>query len=189
MIDQSGRSEAWYRVRFGSGRSLVRIQSPRPFEHFVEPAASILPRLRTQLAGLPALLDGVSRAGYDERLDGAWSITETIAHLARYHEVSIDRVRAILAEPSPAFPAYRAEQDPEWPAWHAVTFEEAMLRLHASRDALIVIVERLTPEQWARTGRHSAFGPLTLRAWLEFFLLHEGHHLYTIARRARRSQA
>ncbi len=27
---RSGRSEAWYRVRFGSGRSLVRIQSPRP---------------------------------------------------------------------------------------------------------------------------------------------------------------
>ena len=37
MIDRSGRSEAWYRVRFGSGRSLVRIQSPRPLNR--EPVA------------------------------------------------------------------------------------------------------------------------------------------------------
>ena len=33
-IERSGRSEAWYRVRFGSGRSLVRIQSPRPLIRF-----------------------------------------------------------------------------------------------------------------------------------------------------------
>jgi hypothetical protein len=33
----SGRSEAWYRVRFGSGRSLVRIQSPRPSQSDLVP--------------------------------------------------------------------------------------------------------------------------------------------------------
>src|SRR5215208_62580 len=37
MIDASGRSEAWYRVRFGSGRSLVRIQSPRPLPACLAP--------------------------------------------------------------------------------------------------------------------------------------------------------
>jgi uncharacterized damage-inducible protein DinB len=152
----------------------------------VEPAASILPRLRTQLAGLPALLEGVSRAGYDERGNQAWSITETIAHLARYHEITIERIRAILADEQPSFGAYRAEQDPEWPAWQGVRFEEAMQRLHASRATLVDIVERLTPHQWTRIGRHSAFGPLTLRAWLEFFLVHEAHHLYTLTTRARR---
>ena len=43
---------------------------------------------------------------------------------------------------------------------------------------------QLTPEQLARTGRHARFGSLTLRTWLEFFLAHEGHHLYVILKRA-----
>ena len=38
-IGRSGRSEAWYRVRFGSGRSLVRIQSPRPSNPVPSPRA------------------------------------------------------------------------------------------------------------------------------------------------------
>src|SRR5476649_546703 len=37
MMRRSGRSEAWYRVRFGSGRSLVRIQSPRPSNASIVP--------------------------------------------------------------------------------------------------------------------------------------------------------
>ena len=39
------------------------------------------------------------------------------------------------------------------------------------------------------TGYHfmdqETFEELTLRAWLEFFLVHEGHHLYVIMKRAR----
>src|SRR6185295_4632863 len=139
-------------------------------EALMEPSAAILPRLRTQLAGVPALLEGIGRDRYDAPVGDAWSVTQTVAHLARYHELTLDRVRAILAEETPTLAAYRAEADPEWPVWQAHLFEELMLRLHASRAALIDIVERLTPEQWARTGRHPTFGPLTLRAWLEFFL-------------------
>ena len=42
MIDGSGRSEAWYRVRFGSGRSLVRIQSPRPLSCRRNPCQAVV---------------------------------------------------------------------------------------------------------------------------------------------------
>ena len=151
----------------------------------MDPQAAVLPRLRTQLAALPALLESVARDRFDVRPGGAWSVTDTVAHLARYHEISIERIRAILTEEAPAFGPYRAEQDPEWPAWQAQSFEDLMLRLRASRAALIEIVEQLTPEQWARTGRHHVFGTLSLRAWLEFFLAHEGHHLYILMKRAR----
>ena len=75
--------------------------------------------------------------------------------------------------------------DPSWPAWQARSFEDIPERLHALRATLIAAVEALTPEQLSRTGRHSRFGPLSLHAWLEFFLVHEGHHLYVIIKRAR----
>lgn len=151
----------------------------------MDASAAILTRLRTQLSSLPALLGGARRSGYDVRVGDKWSVTEHVAHLARYHEVTIERVRLILTEHNPAIDSYRAETDPEWPAWHGVSFEDAALRLHADRAALIGILEGLPAAEWTRTGHHPRFGDLSLRAWMEFFLVHEGHHLYVITKRAR----
>jgi hypothetical protein len=152
----------------------------------MDTSAAILSRLRLQLASLPALLEGVSRRDYDVEVDGRWSVTENVAHLARYHEVTIERVRLILSALEPTLDTYRAEADPEWAAWRGISFEDAVLRLHAARDTLVGILAELGPAQWTRTGRHPRFGALTLRAWMEFFLVHEGHHLYVITKRARR---
>lgn len=151
----------------------------------MEPTASVLARLRTQLTGLAALLEGVPRGDFDKRVRDKWSVTENMAHLGRYHEVFIERVHRILTENEPTLEAYHAESDPEWPGWLTRSFEEAMLRLHAARGTLIEILQGITVEQWARTGRHTRYGPLTLRAWVELFLAHEGHHLYVVTRRAR----
>ncbi|HWF86345.1 MAG TPA: DinB family protein [Vicinamibacterales bacterium] len=151
----------------------------------MDASATILTRLRTQLSSLPALLGGVHRSAYDARVGDKWSVTENVAHLARYHEVTIERVQLILTEHEPTIASYRAETDPEWPEWHGLSFEEAVLRLHAARGTLIGILESLEPAQWTRVGHHAGFGALSVRAWLELFLAHEGHHLYVITKRAR----
>jgi len=151
----------------------------------VDDSRAIAERLQRQLAALPQLIEGVPRQNLDKRVGGKWSATENAAHLARHTELTIERVRRILAEEEPTFPPYRAEQDPEWPAWQARPFEEVMEKLRATRADLVARVALLTPEQLARTGRHARFGPLSLRAWLEFFLAHEGHHLYVLMKRAR----
>ncbi len=151
----------------------------------METAKSILERLRTQLSSLAALLEGIPRGDLDRRVQSKWSVAENVAHLARHTELTIERVRRILAEEEPVFPAYRAEEDPEWAAWQSRSFEDSMRRLQDSRAALIAAVEALTPEELARTGRHARLGRLSLRAWLDFYLVHEGHHLYVITRRAR----
>ena len=151
----------------------------------MEALTSILQRLRTQLSALPVLLEGISRESLDKRLGEKWSVTENVAHLARHTELTIERVRRILAEERPVFPPYRAEEDPDWPAWQSRSFEESLEELRAGRACLVAMVERVTAEELARTGIHARFGPLPLRAWLDFYLVHEGHHLYTITKRAR----
>ena len=151
----------------------------------MDDSRAIAERLQRQLAALPQLIEGVPRQNLDKRVGGKWSATENAAHLARHTELTIERVRRILAEEEPTFPPYRAEQDPEWPAWQARPFEEVMEKLRATRADLVARVALLTPEQLARTGRHARFGPLSLRTWLEFFLAHEGHHLYVLMKRAR----
>jgi hypothetical protein len=38
----------------------------------------------------------------------------------------------------------------------------------------------LSEEDFERTGVHPKFGEMTLSQWLEFFLVHEAHHLYVV---------
>jgi hypothetical protein len=151
----------------------------------VDDAHPLLRRLETQLSALPTLLGGVPEKNLQTRIGGRWSAAENVAHLGRYTDLTLERIERILAEDSPAFAPYRAEQDPEWPAWLARPLEDNLARLRWSRAALVARARSLTDADLARLGRHAQFGPLTLAAWLEFYLAHEGHHLYVIFKRAR----
>jgi uncharacterized damage-inducible protein DinB len=145
-----------------------------------------LPRLATQLDALPLLLSGAPAEALRRRTaSGKWSAHENLAHIARVSELFLGRVRRILSEDGPALLQYRAEDDPEWPAWAALYTDEVLRRLVSLRSELLRMVGGFTPADLARTGVHSRFGAMPLTLWIEFFLLHEAHHLYTILKRAR----
>ncbi len=143
-------------------------------------------RLETQLDALSLVLDRASPDAITRRpASGKWSAHENLAHLGRHHEVFIERVQRILAEDRPRLARYRAEEDPEWPKWAALPTDEVLRRLQALRGDLIEIVKDLSPVQLNRIGVHPAFGEMTIPEWIEFFLLHEAHHLYVIMTRIR----
>jgi len=143
-------------------------------------------RLATQLECLQVILGGRDAAAINRRpASGKWSAHENLAHLARMHEITLERIRRILDEDRPTLNRYRAEDDPEWPQWTAMRTEEVVGRLSTLRDDLIQLVTRLSPEQLSRVGVHGALGGMTIPEWSEFFLLHEAHHLYAAMQRAR----
>jgi len=143
-------------------------------------------RLRTQLECLPTLLAGTAEAALQRRpIADKWSAKENLAHLARYHEVFLERMRRILNEDQPLLERYRAEDDPRWPQWAALPPAEVWGRLRHLRGQLLVEVEGLSDDDIGRIGRHARFGPMTLALWLEFFLLHEAHHLLAVMQRVR----
>jgi len=147
---------------------------------------SISTRLETQLAVLRVILDRASPGAMTQRPpSGKWSAHENLAHLARVHEVFLERIKRILAEERPHFRRYRAEEDPEWPKWPAMSTDEVLRHLKALRDELITLVKNLSPDQLSRIGVHSVFGEMTIPEWIEFFLLHEAHHLYVAMTRVR----
>ncbi len=82
-------------------------------------------------------------------------------------------------------PRYRAEDDPRWPQWLAMPNEKILNRLGSLRSELVGIVEQLSPSDFSRVGVHPLFGEMTLVEWLEFFLLHEAHHLLAVLQRVR----
>jgi uncharacterized damage-inducible protein DinB len=142
---------------------------------------SLLGRLSGQLDALGPILRGASDAALTARgASGTWSAHENLAHLARVQEVLFQRLDLILAQDRPALQRYRAEEDPEWPAWAALPPREALDRLRRRRTELLARVSGLTPEQARRTGVHSRFGEMDVADWLDFFLVHEAHHLYVV---------
>jgi len=143
-------------------------------------------RLATQLECLQVILGRRDASAINRRpASGKWSTHENLAHLARMHEITVERIRRILSEGQPQLPRYKAEDDPEWPQWTAMRTEEVLRRLSTLRDDLIQLVTRLSPEQLSRVGVHGALGGMMIPEWIEFFLLHEAHHLYAAMQRAR----
>lgn len=114
-----------------------------------------------------------------------WRTPENLAHLARYHEIFLERVERILQQENPVLSIYRAEQDPEWEAWKGLAYKEVLARIAASREKIIARLKSLSADDYTRTGVHPRFGEMTLALWLEFFLAHEGHHVYAVLQQVR----
>ncbi len=141
-------------------------------------------RLVAQWAAILRVI-GAARAGDIARRppSNAWSAREQLAHLGRYHEIFLDRVARMRREECPRFERYRAEGDAGFDAWLALDAGVVVERTHALRAELIATVLTLTRDEWHRAGVHPVFGEMPVREWMEFFLAHEGHHLYAIFQR------
>jgi uncharacterized damage-inducible protein DinB len=141
---------------------------------------SVHARLETQLEALGVVLARATPALLDWRpASGDWSARENLAHLARHCTVFLQRLERIVHEDNPRLGRYRAEDDPDWPQWSALPGDEVLRRLTDARQRLIAWVAALSSDQMERSGLHPSFGAMTILQWLEFFLLHEAHHLYT----------
>jgi DinB superfamily len=114
-----------------------------------------------------------------------WSAQENLAHLARYHEIFLERIDRILNEDHPVFSRYRAEEDTEWQIWQQRQYSDLLERLAALREQLVLKLKSLSDQDFQRVGVHPKFAELELSKWLEFFLVHEGHHLYLIFQQVR----
>jgi hypothetical protein len=140
---------------------------------------SLTTRLATQLDALQTILAGATPELLAKRPpSGAWSAHEHLAHLARHHDVFLERLHRIAAEETPAFTRYRAEDDSEWPSWAALPTAEVLSRLRFLRARIIQWVADLPPAGAGRAAVHPLFGRQSVSDVLEFFLLHEAHHLY-----------
>lgn len=150
--------------------------------------SSRLQRCETQLQDfLAEVLRGVPLEDLSAKTaPGKWSAHEQLAHLARYHQIFLQRIDRILSEQAPAFPRYRAEEDPEWTTWSGLPTQQVLARLSSMRTKLMARLRSLTEEDFERIGIHPKFGEMNLSLWLEFFLVHEAHHLYGVLQLVRK---
>jgi hypothetical protein len=128
------------------------------------------------------------RGATDEELDrrpapGKWTSREIVHHLADSEMTSAIRLRRLIAEDAPMIQGYDQEQ------FARVLFYDrpiaaSLAAFQAARASTVEILERLTPEQWARVGTHSESGAYSVDRWLEIYADHAHDHADQI-RRAR----
>jgi uncharacterized damage-inducible protein DinB len=143
--------------------------------------AAQIQRCETQLNNFLAEVLTSNPPVFDVRINPSkWSAHENLAHLAQYHEVFMARLGRILSEDNPDCGRYSAEKDPRWEDWRKLPSKIVLEKLKTLRTELLRRLRELSDDDFQRTGVHSRFGKLTLAQWLEFFLVHEAHHLYLV---------
>jgi uncharacterized damage-inducible protein DinB len=143
--------------------------------------SSISTRLQYQHKSLLDLIDGLTDEQIRRQIiPGKWSIFENIVHLSTYQHVFISRVKQILEQDNPSFPRYSADSDPLFHDNCSKSSREIMHDLITTRKEMAAEIISFKESDLDKTGEHPVFGKMTLLQWLNFFLLHEAHHLFTI---------
>jgi uncharacterized damage-inducible protein DinB len=148
-------------------------------------SSSVATRLQYQHKSLLDIIDGLSEDQIRIRKNPEkWSIFETIVHLQTYQHIFRGRVKEIRNGNVPAFERYSADTDPVFIENCNRSVREVMQDLITTRKEMAAEMLPLPMTELNKTGSHPVYGILNLQLWLNFFLLHEAHHLFAIFRQA-----
>ena len=146
--------------------------------------ARIVARLRDQAEDVRRLTSRLD----DEQLavrtvPGKWSLKELTCHLWRVQQLLGDRIEAMLGEENPQFEAYAPEGDAEFRRLSERPFAETIEAFMSERETLASRLERLTPADWHRPGRHPSFPYFDVHFQAEYLAHHEAHHIFQMFER------
>jgi len=154
-------------------------------QSYMQIPSSVSTRLQYQLESLPDIIDGLSDVQIRKQVfPGKWSIFENMVHLQTYQHMFIKRIWRILSEEIPAFSAYTAEADPQFHDNCTLPSPEVLRDIFTTRKELSSAILLFKETDFDREARHSTYGKMNLLLWVNFFLLHEAHHLFTIFKMA-----
>ena len=144
-------------------------------------SSAISTRLHYQHKVLVEILDGLSDEQIRRQLNpGKWSIFENVVHLQTFQHKFIERVQQILKNEEPVFDRYTGEGDPLFLDNCHKSTREIMQDLLTTRKEMTAEIVSFKETDFDKRGTHIVYGKMNLHQWLNFFLLHEAHHLFTI---------
>ncbi len=137
-------------------------------------------------AGYDTICSALEGIGEDE-LDarealGEWSPREVVHHMADSEMTSAVRMRLLIAEDGPHIVAYDQEEFAAQLFYTERPIEASLQAFRYARETAADIAERLTDEQWLRSGTHSESGTYGLQEWLLVYADHAVIHADQIQR-------
>jgi hypothetical protein len=135
----------------------------------------------------PAVVEHVAGGLADEELDhmpadGGWSARAVIHHLADSEMMSAARFRLLLAEDAPVIQGYDEEEFARRLYYGTRPVGPSLAALRATRESTATILDRLSEEDWGRSGTHTEGGDYSVERWLEIYAEHAHDHAEQIGR-------
>jgi hypothetical protein len=141
-----------------------------------------IPALINQYRAGPAQLRravaGMNREQLTARpVPGKWSTLEVVCHLADFEPVYADRMKRVIAEEGPLLLSGDPDKFQARLAYSSRDVAEELTLIETVRAQMSRILATLSESDFARTGKHSTDGPLSLAVLLERISNHIPHHL------------
>lgn len=138
---------------------------------------------RQTVAAVRAAVAGLDEAALRRpEAPGKWSVVEVVQHLADSELVTAYRLRMIAAHDTPPIQGYDQDRWAQRLHYADARLDDALEQLDVLRRANLQLLERLTPDEWERTGLHSERGPESLRHLTRLIAAHDLVHLRQIER-------
>ncbi len=134
-------------------------------------------------ARLRAALERVPREAVRWRpAPDRWSAHEVICHCADSETNAAARIRFLLCEDNPLVLGYDQARWAKLLDYHSLPLEPALAAVEATRANTTFLLRRVSPEGWARAGRHTESGTYSAERWLEVYAEHLEKHARQIDR-------
>jgi hypothetical protein len=114
--------------------------------------------------------------------DEGWTARQIVHHLADSEMTSAIRLRRLLAEDDPVIAGYDEAEFARRLHYDDRPIGPSLDAMAAARATSTQLLERLTEEDWARTGTHSESGPYDVEDWLRIYAAHGRDHADQIRR-------
>ncbi len=91
----------------------------------------------------------------------------------------------IIKSDNPYFDRYKSDGDSNFSRLQKLNSKELLNHLEEERKKVTDFIFKLNKSELQKPGTHQKFGVMNVVEWIEFFLLHEAYHIYTIFRISR----
>ncbi len=127
---------------------------------------------------LRAAIKGLSEAQLDTPYrPGGWTVRQVVHHVPDSHMNSYVRFKLALTEDEPTIKPYAEDKWAELADTKETPVEVSLALLDSLHDRWMRLLRSLTPDEWKKTFRHPALGPMTLEKTLALYAWHGRHHV------------
>jgi hypothetical protein len=147
---------------------------------------ALISRYRDGHGAVMKAMDGLGENELDRSASDEWTPRMIAHHLADSEMTSAIRLRRLIAEDDPVITGY----DEVRFANKLTTdrpIEASLEAMRWARESTAQILDRLSEEDWQRTGTHIESGPYSVEDWLTIYANHGHDHAKQIARSRGRS--
>jgi uncharacterized damage-inducible protein DinB len=128
-------------------------------------------------ANFCAAVEGLSQ----EQLDtpyrpGGWTVRQVVHHVPDSHLNSYCRLKLALTEDEPTIKPYHEDRWAELVDSRTAPIEVSLAMLGSLHERWVLLLNSLTPAEFARTFRHPDIGVLTLAKNVCLYAWHGRHH-------------